>query len=68
MSRSRRCWGAPLPKLSPTIERRNELQQLISEEGGVLIPYVAPLLQAVRKNVHGYIPALPTAAHKIWVG
>jgi len=45
-----------------------ELQQLISEEGGVLIPYVAPLLQAVRKNVHGHIPALPTAAHKIWVG
>ena len=57
-----------MPKLSPTIERRNELQQLISEEGGVLIPYVAPLLQAVRKNVPGYIPALPTAAHKIWVG
>ena len=45
-----------------------ELQQLISEEGGVLIPYVAPLLQAVRKNVHGHIPALPTAAQKIWVG
>lgn len=34
-----------------------EIQQTISRDGGVIIPYAMPVLSAVRDNVHGYVPS-----------
>ena len=44
-----------------------EIQQMISEQGGVLIPYFAPILQAVRSNVKGHIPGARVAYQNLWL-
>lgn len=43
------------------------IQQLISEQGGVLIPYFAPFLQATRTNLHGLRPGVELHARLIWL-
>lgn len=44
-----------------------QVQAIISEQGGVLIPYFASLLQAARTNVRGYIPGMQVRAQFIWL-
>jgi len=44
-----------------------EVQQIISEQGGVLIPYFAPFLQAIRSNLHGHIPGTRVAYQNVWL-
>ncbi|MCB0063541.1 MAG: ABC transporter substrate-binding protein [Caldilineaceae bacterium] len=54
----------------PDAEQRKalyaEVQAIISAEGGVLIPYFAPYLQAVRSNLHGHIPASRVVYQQLW--
>jgi peptide/nickel transport system substrate-binding protein len=45
-----------------------EIQKLISEQGGVLIPYFMPLYAATRANVNGYAPAAIIRPQFIWLG
>jgi peptide/nickel transport system substrate-binding protein len=44
-----------------------EVQKMISEQGGVIVPYVAPYLQATRSNVHGHIPGPRIVFQNIWL-
>ena len=44
-----------------------ELQQIISSEGGGIIPYAIPLLTAVRSNVRGLVPNQFIYAQFIWM-
>ncbi|MCB0108682.1 MAG: ABC transporter substrate-binding protein, partial [Caldilineaceae bacterium] len=43
-----------------------EAQAIISAEGGVIIPYFAPYLQAVRSNLRGHIPASRIVYQQLW--
>lgn len=44
-----------------------EVQQIISTEGGVLVPYFSPLLQAIRSNVQGHTPRSRAVLQGIWL-
>lgn len=44
-----------------------EAQQIISEQGGVLIPYFAPYLQAMRNRVQGHTPASRVVYQNVWL-
>lgn len=44
-----------------------EVQKIISEQGGVLIPYFASILQAARTNVKGHTPGAQLRAQFIWL-
>lgn len=44
-----------------------EAQQIISEQGGVLIPYFAPFLQAIRNTVQGHSPAPRIVYQNVWL-
>lgn len=44
-----------------------EAQQIISEQGGVLIPYFAPFLQAIRNTVQGHSPAPRLVYQNLWL-
>lgn len=44
-----------------------EIQQIISEQGGVLVPYFAPVLQAIRNNVQGVIPGARVTYQTLWL-
>ncbi|MFZ4850281.1 MAG: ABC transporter substrate-binding protein [Caldilinea sp.] len=44
-----------------------EIQQVISEQGGVIIPYVAPTLQAIRNSVQGHIPGARIVGQNLWL-
>lgn len=52
-------------------EKRKEIyaeaQQIISEQGGVLIPYFAPYLQAVRKVVQGHSAGSRIVYQNLWL-
>lgn len=45
-----------------------EVQKLISEQGGVMIPYHMPMYSATRANVNGYAPAGTIRPQFIWLG
>jgi peptide/nickel transport system substrate-binding protein len=53
------------------VEKRKQIyaeaQQIISEEGGVLIPYFAPFLQAIRTTVQGHIPSPRIVYQNLWL-
>lgn len=44
-----------------------EAQQIISEQGGVLIPYFAPFLQAIHSTVQGHIPGPRIVYQNLWL-
>lgn len=44
-----------------------EAQQIISEQGGVIIPYFAPYLQAIRTNVKDLTPGLRPVFQTMWL-
>ena len=44
-----------------------EIQQIISHEGGVIIPYLMPILTAARDNVRGYVPANFIYGQFVWL-
>lgn len=44
-----------------------DVQQQISQNGGVIIPYVSPLLMAGRTNVQGLIAQNPIYTQNIWL-
>ena len=44
-----------------------EVQQLISEQGGVIIPYFAPFLQAATKRLQGHIPGPRLVYQNLWL-
>ncbi len=44
-----------------------EVQAIISEEGGVIIPYFAPYLQAIRSNLRGHIPGSRVVYQHLWL-
>lgn len=44
-----------------------EAQQIISEQGGVLIPYFAPYLQAMRQVVQGHIAGSRIVYQNLWL-
>ena len=48
-------------------EKLAEIQQIISHEGGVIIPYLMPILSATRDNVHGYTPNLFIFSQYVWL-
>ena len=39
-----------------SVELYHEIQKIIYEEGGVIIPYFRPILMAMNKRVHGLLP------------
>lgn len=43
------------------------IQQMISHEGGVIIPYLMPIYVATRDNVRGLVPGLIIPAQFIWL-
>lgn len=43
-----------------------EIQAIISAEGGVIIPYFAPYLQAIRSNLRGHIPGSRIVYQNLW--
>lgn len=53
------------------VEKRKQIyagaQQIISEQGGVLIPYFAPFLQAIRTTVQGYTAAPRIVYQNLWL-
>jgi len=48
-------------------EQTAEIQQVISQEGAVIIPYLAPMLMATRTNVRGLIPSTFLDVQLIWL-
>ncbi|MFN8488914.1 MAG: ABC transporter substrate-binding protein [Caldilineaceae bacterium] len=44
-----------------------EVQQIISEQGGSLVPYVAPFMQAARTSLKGYLPAVHLRTKSVWM-
>jgi peptide/nickel transport system substrate-binding protein len=44
-----------------------EIQQIISQDGGVIIPYLMPILSATRDNVHGFTPNLFIFSQFVWL-
>lgn len=48
-------------------EQLAEIQQIISHEGGVIIPYLMPILSATRDNVHGFTPNLFIFSQFVWL-
>ncbi len=44
-----------------------QVQQMISEEGAVLIPYYRADIKAVRSNVHGLTPDVVPLFHSVWL-
>lgn len=44
-----------------------EVQKMISEQSGVLIPYFASILQAARTNVKGHVPGAQLRAQFVWL-
>jgi peptide/nickel transport system substrate-binding protein len=48
-------------------EQSAEIQQIISHEGGVIIPYLMPILAAARDNVRGFVPSTFIYGQFIWL-
>ncbi len=48
-------------------EESAQIQQIISQEGGVIIPYLMPIIAATRTNVRGLIPSNFLSSQFIWV-
>jgi len=44
-----------------------EIQQIISQEGGVIIPYLMPVLSAARNDVRGFVPSAFIFSQFVWL-
>lgn len=71
-------WGDPQTdeliaagRAEPDVEKRkaiySQVQQVISTEGGVLVPYFAPYLQAASTRLQGHAPGLRIVFANLWL-